>query len=162
MARRTFEMIDVIEILQHWHAGRPKTVVAASLGVDPKTVRKYVAPAETAGLAPGTAPSPPPTAHPSAADLSHIAAHRRLTHLRAVLIDQALPHPPRRVPLLAENGSVRLEPAIVVGFHRSNDGAGRSGLLRPGGTAEASAKRTSRRWTWNRRARSRTDSCSRS
>ncbi len=32
-------MIDVIEILQHWHAGRPKTVVAASLGVDPKTVR---------------------------------------------------------------------------------------------------------------------------
>jgi len=40
MARRTFEMIDVIEILQHWHAGRPKTVVAASLGVDPKTVRK--------------------------------------------------------------------------------------------------------------------------
>ncbi len=46
-------MIDVIEILQHWHAGRPKTVVAASLGVDPKTVRKYVAPAEAAGLAPG-------------------------------------------------------------------------------------------------------------
>src|SRR3954453_13767011 len=42
MARRAFEMIDVIEILQHWHAGRPKTVVAASLGVDPKTVRKYV------------------------------------------------------------------------------------------------------------------------
>ena len=46
-------MIDVIEILQHWHAGRPKTVVAASLGVDPKTVRKYVAPAEAAGLRPG-------------------------------------------------------------------------------------------------------------
>ena len=49
-------MIDVIEILQHWHAGRPKTVVAASLGVDPKTVRKYVAPAEVAGLAPGGPP----------------------------------------------------------------------------------------------------------
>ena len=49
-------MIDVIEILQHWHAGRPKTVVAASLGVDPKTVRKYVAPAEAAGLAPGGPP----------------------------------------------------------------------------------------------------------
>jgi transposase len=56
MARRTFEMIDVIEILQHWHAGRPKTVVAASLGVDPKTVRKYVAPAEAAGLSPGGPP----------------------------------------------------------------------------------------------------------
>jgi hypothetical protein len=53
MARRAFEMVDVIEILQHWHAGRPRTVVAASLGVDPKTVRKYVAPAEAAGLAPG-------------------------------------------------------------------------------------------------------------
>jgi len=53
MARRTFEMIDVIEILQRWHAGRPKTMVAASVGVDPKTVRKYVAPAEAAGLAPG-------------------------------------------------------------------------------------------------------------
>jgi transposase len=53
MARRAFEMIDVIEVLEHWHAGRPKIVVAASLGVDPKTVRKYVAPAEAAGLVPG-------------------------------------------------------------------------------------------------------------
>jgi hypothetical protein len=56
MARRTFEVIDVVEILQHWHAGRPKTVVADSLGVDAKTVRKYVAPAEAAGLAPGGPP----------------------------------------------------------------------------------------------------------
>jgi transposase len=53
MARRAFDVIDVVEILQHWHAGRPKTVVAASLGVDPKTVRKYVAPAQAAGLVPG-------------------------------------------------------------------------------------------------------------
>src|SRR5450759_380099 len=43
MARRTFQVIDVVEALQHWHAGRPKTVVAASLGVDVKTIRKYVA-----------------------------------------------------------------------------------------------------------------------
>lgn len=49
-------MIDVVEICQHWHAGRPKTVIAASLGVDPKTVRKYVAPAEAAGLVPGGEP----------------------------------------------------------------------------------------------------------
>lgn len=49
-------MIDVVEILQHWHAGRPKSVVASSLGVDPKTVRKYVAPAEAAGMAPGGEP----------------------------------------------------------------------------------------------------------
>ncbi len=46
-------MIDVVEVLQHWHAGRPKTVVAASLGVDVKTVRKYVAAAEAAGISPG-------------------------------------------------------------------------------------------------------------
>ncbi|MDP9389146.1 MAG: IS21 family transposase [Actinomycetota bacterium] len=46
-------MIDVVEVLQHWHAGRPKSVVASSLGVDPKTVRKYVAKATEAGLAPG-------------------------------------------------------------------------------------------------------------
>ena len=46
-------MIDVVEILQHWHAGRPKTTVAASLGVDVKTVRKYVAKAEAEGICPG-------------------------------------------------------------------------------------------------------------
>jgi hypothetical protein len=53
MARRQFEVIDVVEVLQHWHAGRPKSVVASGLGVDPKTVRKYVAKAEAAGIAPG-------------------------------------------------------------------------------------------------------------
>lgn len=58
MARRQFEVIDVVEVLQHWHAGRPKSVVASSLGVDPKTVRKYVAKAVEAGLVPG---GPPPS-----------------------------------------------------------------------------------------------------
>jgi transposase len=53
MARRQFEVIDIVEVLEHWHAGRPKSVVASSLGIDPKTVRKYVAEAESAGLAPG-------------------------------------------------------------------------------------------------------------
>jgi Integrase core domain len=56
MARRQFEVIDVVEVLQHWHAGRPKSVVASSLGIDPKTVRKYVAAAEGAGLMPGGPP----------------------------------------------------------------------------------------------------------
>ena len=46
-------MIDVVEILQHWHAGRPKAEVGASLGVDRGTVRKYVAKAEAAGFVPG-------------------------------------------------------------------------------------------------------------
>ena len=56
MARRTFNVIDVVEVLQHWHAGRSKADVAASLGVDRGTVRKYVAPAEAAGLQPGGPP----------------------------------------------------------------------------------------------------------
>ena len=49
-------MIDVVEILQHWHAGRSKSQVAASLGVDRGTVRRYLAPAEEAGLVPGGPP----------------------------------------------------------------------------------------------------------
>jgi transposase len=53
LARRQFEVTDIVEVLQHWHAGRPKSVVASSLGIDPKTVRKYVAKATEAGLAPG-------------------------------------------------------------------------------------------------------------
>jgi transposase len=56
MARRTFEVIDIVEILVHWHAGRSKNEIAASLGVDRKTIRKYVGPAEAAGLVPGGPP----------------------------------------------------------------------------------------------------------
>lgn len=58
MARRAFEVIDVVEVLQHWHAGRSKAEVAASLGVDRGTVRKYVAQAEAEGLRPGGPPLP--------------------------------------------------------------------------------------------------------
>ncbi len=39
MARRSFTVIDVTEILVHWYAGRSKTELAESLGVDRKTVR---------------------------------------------------------------------------------------------------------------------------
>ena len=46
-------MIDVTEILMHWHAGRSKSEMAESLGVDRKTLRKYIAPAEAAGIMPG-------------------------------------------------------------------------------------------------------------
>src|SRR5713226_1784741 len=59
MARRTFTMVDVTEILEHWYAGRPKVEVARSLGVDAKTVRRYVAPAEAAGMVPGGPPVTP-------------------------------------------------------------------------------------------------------
>jgi hypothetical protein len=56
VARRAFKVIDVVEILVHWHAGRRIGEVSSSLGVDPKTVRKYLAPAIEAGLAPGGPP----------------------------------------------------------------------------------------------------------
>jgi hypothetical protein len=46
-------VIDVVEIYEHWNAGRAKVVIAESLGVDVKTVRKYVRLAEQAGLMPG-------------------------------------------------------------------------------------------------------------
>src|SRR3954463_10343828 len=56
MARRAFDVIDVVEVLQHWHAGRSKADVAASVGVDRGTVRKYVAPAEAVELVRGWFP----------------------------------------------------------------------------------------------------------
>lgn len=46
-------MIDVVEILSHWQAGRNVSEIARGLGVDRKTVRKYLAPAEREGLGPG-------------------------------------------------------------------------------------------------------------
>jgi transposase len=56
LARRTFDVIDVIEILTHWYAGRSQNELATSLGVDRKTLRKYTAPAVAAGMAPGGPP----------------------------------------------------------------------------------------------------------
>jgi transposase len=56
MARRTFTMVDLIELYVHWYAGRSKSALAESLGLDRGTIRKYLAPAETAGLTPGGAP----------------------------------------------------------------------------------------------------------
>jgi transposase len=53
MARRTFDVIDVTEVLMHWHAGRSLLGMSESLGVDRKTIRKYIAPAVAAGIAPG-------------------------------------------------------------------------------------------------------------
>ena len=49
-------MVDVREILIHWHAGRSQSEVATSLGVDRKTVKKYLSPAIAAGIVPGDEP----------------------------------------------------------------------------------------------------------
>ncbi len=53
MARRSFDVVDITEILIHWHAGRSQNQVAASLRVDRRTIRKYTAPAVAAGMRPG-------------------------------------------------------------------------------------------------------------
>src|ERR1700728_2643478 len=53
MARRTFDASDVAEIRVHWHAGRSLNEMSQSLGVDRKTLRKYLAPAVAAGIVPG-------------------------------------------------------------------------------------------------------------
>jgi hypothetical protein len=50
VARRAIKVVDVVEILRHWHAGRRIGQVCSSLAVDPKTVRKYTAKATEAGL----------------------------------------------------------------------------------------------------------------
>lgn len=49
-------MIDVVELLQHWHAGRRIGELSSSLGIDPKTIRKYTKPAMEAGVVPGGPP----------------------------------------------------------------------------------------------------------
>lgn len=49
-------MVDIIEIYVHWYAIRSKSEVAASLGVDRKTIRKYLLPAEKSGIVPGGPP----------------------------------------------------------------------------------------------------------
>ncbi|MFB7212394.1 hypothetical protein [Streptomyces sp. NPDC056255] len=47
-------MVDITEIYLHWYAGRSKSELAASLGVDRKTIRKYLEPAS------GIFPAGPP------------------------------------------------------------------------------------------------------
>lgn len=49
-------MIDIVEILTHWYAGRSQNELATSLGVDRKTLRKYTGPARAAGIEPGGPP----------------------------------------------------------------------------------------------------------
>jgi hypothetical protein len=49
-------MIDLIEIYVHWYAGRSQAQIADSLGLDRKTVRKYLAPVAAAALVAGGPP----------------------------------------------------------------------------------------------------------
>ena len=49
-------MVDLTELFVHWEAGRSQVQIAQSLGLDRKTVRKYLAPAVAEGLLPGGGP----------------------------------------------------------------------------------------------------------
>ncbi|NLA61608.1 MAG: IS21 family transposase [Firmicutes bacterium] len=53
MARREFEVRDIIEIYMHWQAGEGIRSIARNLGLDRNTVRKYIRPALEAGFKPG-------------------------------------------------------------------------------------------------------------
>ena len=109
-------MIDVIEILTHWYAGRSQNELATSLGVDRKTLRKYTAPAVAAGMVPGG----PPMAE---ADWRRLAAQ-----WFPQLIDYRLRRHPRRYPV-----AIRLEAQgrdAAAGLGRAGcRGAGRESLM---------------------------------
>ena len=53
MAYREVTMIEITEVLRQWLAGAKGKRIARRLGLDPKTVRRYVRAAQACGLAPG-------------------------------------------------------------------------------------------------------------
>ena len=56
MARRTFDVPNVTEILVHWDAGRSQSEIATSLGLDRKTVKKYLHPGDRVRVGAGLRP----------------------------------------------------------------------------------------------------------
>lgn len=50
MSFREVGMFEIKEVLRLWHAGVPKKAIGRTVGVDPKTVRRYVRAAEELGL----------------------------------------------------------------------------------------------------------------
>jgi len=54
MSYREVTMIEVKEMLRLWVAGTAKKRIAAMLGLDPKTVRRYLKVATGAGATPGS------------------------------------------------------------------------------------------------------------
>jgi len=53
MAYREVTMIEITEVLRQWLAGARRKQIARRLGLDPKTVRRYLRAGERCGLAPG-------------------------------------------------------------------------------------------------------------
>jgi len=53
MAYREVTMVEVKEVLRQWLAGVGKKRIAARVGLDPKTVRRYALAGDACGLTPG-------------------------------------------------------------------------------------------------------------
>jgi len=60
---REVTMLEVTEVLRLWRAGVPLKRLAAQLGLDPKTVRRYLGAAVAAGVARDAAPVTDDEAH---------------------------------------------------------------------------------------------------
>ncbi|WP_336213114.1 hypothetical protein [Nonomuraea sp. LPB2021202275-12-8] len=56
MARKAFHVVDIAEILMHWHAGRSVREIANRLDVARNTVARYLAPAIAEGITPSDDP----------------------------------------------------------------------------------------------------------
>ena len=52
MAYREVGMLEIKEVLRLWFSGTAKKRIARQLGLDPKTVRRYIRVAEQCGLSP--------------------------------------------------------------------------------------------------------------
>lgn len=52
VARRSWNVTDFAEIFRHWNAGRSQVQIYEALGIDRKTIRKYLAPALAEELQP--------------------------------------------------------------------------------------------------------------
>lgn len=57
VARKSFTVNDLIEMFRHWNAGRSQVQIHRALGIDRKTIRKYLQPALAEGIEP--APNEP-------------------------------------------------------------------------------------------------------
>ncbi len=52
VTRKSFTVNDLIEMFRHWNAGRSQVEIHQALGIDRKTIRKYLQPAVRDGIEP--------------------------------------------------------------------------------------------------------------
>ncbi len=135
---REVTMIEITEVLRLWVGGTPKKQIAARVGLDPKTVRHYVAVAAETGLRPGAplsdaatqavvAALQPDGGRPRGESWQRCGAQReaiegwlthglRLTKIRKLLLRQgvAIPYPTLHRFAVQELGFGRTAPTMPV------------------------------------------------